>query len=93
MTEEQEVVHGEQSPPLIGDGNTERRALERWPEQRALIRALRASMPGVITLQQLINRCIVEDIFDSDDLEAFVVEGIKRRVLNAVPDMRAERRG
>ncbi len=66
---------------------------ERWTSQRRRIREIRASMKGEITAQALINKCIAEELFSSDDLEAFVIEGMKRRVLNAVRDMRTGRRG
>lgn len=86
-----EEPHGDIS--VSDDERRQREAAERWPEQRRRIRELRARTKGLITLGQLVTACIIEDIFEMDDLEDFVVEGIKRRVLNACQDMRTGRRG
>lgn len=68
-------------------------SIERWPEQRARIRAIRARMNGKVAARDLVEACVAEELFTPEDMELFIRRGIERRVLNAVPDMRTGRRG
>lgn len=65
--------------------------LVTWPEKMARIREIRAENPGPITADQLVDLCISEDVFDTDDDEAFIRDGMRREILNACSDMRVKK--